>query len=200
MAPAAVRLLICACAAAQSQSRSAATLSDSDALLPKQAFWQTGPVCGPNALYCLLRIFDKKVEYRELVAVLAPPDEGSSLDELRVAAEKYGLILVTYRSNRRGFYRLKTPFIAHLDFQDRQHYVLIAGWSDGGVHVFDPERAEINTVPNEKFFRAWSGYVLARGTRTWETVLCILILIEVLCLLGLIGLAVTRRRGGTKRS
>lgn len=154
-----------------------------EADLPREAFWQVGSVCGPNALYVLLRIHGRPVDYHELLNFLSPPSEGSSFTELRSAAERWGLPLRTYKTDRKGFDQLATPFIAHLEYQELAHYGLVVGHTDGKVRLFDPEHGAIYTLPDEQFFRAWSGYALARGDRSWDRFLGVAVLAESLCLL-----------------
>jgi hypothetical protein len=150
--------------------------------LPKEEFWQRGPVCGPNTLYCLLRIHDKPVNYHALVAQLAPPDEGSSLEELRLAAERWGLALQAYRIDQKDFDALRTPFIAHLERNGKRHYVLVLRRFGTEVEVLDPERGGAHAVNAGEFFRAWTGYALATGTKTPVLVWCSVFLLEAICL------------------
>ena len=79
------------------------TPSDNQApKLPSEEYWQVGSACGPNALYCMLRIHGKTVNYLELLKFLSPPESGSSLEELRQASGRWGLQTVVFKTNRKG--------------------------------------------------------------------------------------------------
>lgn len=167
-----------------------------DAALPIEAAWQSGSACGPNTLYCMLRAKGKPVEYRELFVYLSPPEEGSSLEELRLAAEHWGLSLRSYKTNRGGFDDLKTPFIAHTEDRGLKHYVLVTGTSaDGGVELFDPETAARSTMPSDEFYRMWTGYALGDGTHWVDRILYLVIALELTGIIVILAVIVRDRSG-----
>lgn len=178
----------------QSRDTFAAAPKAREASLPTEAAWQSGSACGPNVLYCMLRAKGMPVEYRELLVYLSPPEEGSSLEELRRASEHWGLSLKSYKTNRKGFDDLKTPFIAHTEEQGRRHYVLVTGTSDEGVELFDPETAVSSTMPSDAFFRTWTGYALGDGTRWIDRILYLVIALELTGILVILALLVLRTR------
>ena len=170
-------LMLLSCSQAQS-SLAADSIVRNDAL-PKEAIWQSGSACGPNVLYCMLRMKGMPVEYQELMVFLSPPEEGNSLEELRLASVRWGLPLKSYKTTRKGFDDLRTPFIAHTEEQGRRHYVLVTGTSDGGVELFDPETAARSTMPSDEFFRMWTGYRIGDGTRWIDRILYLVIVLEM---------------------
>jgi hypothetical protein len=133
--------------------------------MPTPDPWQVGPACGPNALYCLLRIRNVGVDYSALLRYLSPPDEGNSLEELRRAAAHWGLELRVYKLGKHQIGEIEEPFIAHITDQGASHHALVVGQDGLGVRIWDPERAHESIVPMPKFARIWSGYVLALGVR-----------------------------------
>ena len=141
---------------------SAASGEEPESAVPSQQYWQVGSACGPNALYVLLRIHDRPVDYIELLKHLNPPRSGSSFEELRSAA-RWGLKTSVYQANRKSIGEIDMPFIAHLRFHDAEHYVVV-GRDEEDVQIRDEDRGGVQDMRNDKFFKAWTGYVLASGT------------------------------------
>ncbi len=152
---------------------------------PMEQYWQMGSNCGPNALYCMLRIHGKPVEYLELLRYLSPPQEGNSLHELRNASALWGLSSCVYRVEKRDISRLDTPFIAHLENHGSLHFVLVLGQSRGQVKLWDVEQGIETWISEDKFFRMWTGYALATKTMQIGQIVGWLILFE-LCVLVLL--------------
>jgi hypothetical protein len=53
--------------------------------------FQTGPYCGPNALYLLLRFVGKDVTYEEVLHAFSPGEHGVSLADIKRVADHYGI-------------------------------------------------------------------------------------------------------------
>ena len=189
--------MLLSCSQAQS-SLAADSIVRNDAL-PKEAIWQSGSACGPNVLYCMLRMKGMPVEYQELMVFLSPPEEGNSLEELRLASVRWGLPLKSYKTTRKGFDDLRTPFIAHTEEQGRRHYVLVTGTSDGGVELFDPETAARSTMPSDEFFRMWTGYALGDGTRWIDRILYLVIALEMTGVVAILFM-IAKDRSGARHS
>jgi len=126
----------------------------------------------------MLRIHGKAVSYNELLGFLKPPESGNSLEELRIASEKWGLRTLVYRTNPSGFDRLETPFIVHQNNQSVRHYLLVVSHDDANVTTWNPESGAAETRSRPKFFRAWTGYALATGTKQTFTPMSMLIVVQ----------------------
>ena len=166
------------------------TTQTSKAALPKEDYWQTGSACGPNALYCMLRVNDRAVSYLQLLTFLSPAENGSSLEELRTAANHWGLSTTVYKLDRSSIGELRIPFIAHLAVQDLQHHVVVVGLAKDAVLIWDDEKGTAREVANERFFRDWTGYVLSSGTRSTDRYIGGILLVEITCLFVVFGLLV----------
>lgn len=125
--------------------------------------WQVAPACGPNALYFMLRINGFNVNYEKLLAGLSPPEKGNSLEELKQAAIKWGMKADAYRLTKSDLSTIRTPFIAHLEYEGILHYVVVVGQDKESVKIWNLEEGKEDVVAIQKFNRMWSGYVLATG-------------------------------------
>lgn len=93
-------LLAMAMTLANAASRGDGTAADP---LPRPKKWDEGAACGPNALYCLLRIRQSEADYDQILENTAPRAEGSSLEDLRREARRWGLRTTVYQANRANF-------------------------------------------------------------------------------------------------
>ncbi len=162
--------------------------------------WQPGPMCGPNALYFLLRLSGRTVNHQELISFLAPPPKGNSLEELQRAAFHWGLQTEVLRTSRRGLANLHLPFIAHVSLPpgDAGHYVLVLSVSDDDLKFIDGTKGIAVSTHPETFYRDWSGYVLSTGT-DWSGRLLRLVFYTLLAiLLALTGLSLYLRFYGRR--
>lgn len=105
----------------------------------------------------------------DLYTFLSPPDSGSSMFELQLAAKKWGLTLGAYRYTGATLGNLRAPFIAHMEAGDWRHYVLVLGMSNDRVNCLDAETGAVIPIEQAAFFKQWSGYALAVGTTSRET-------------------------------
>ncbi len=137
-----------------------------------EKFWQGGPYCGANSLFCLLRLGGLAVDHEQLIRTLSPPAEGNSLEDLRKAASKLGIQLFALRAGPRDLERLSFPFIAHLKGRHPQpdHFVVVVAFDGKKFDVIDDGVGGIFSIRRERFIRQWSGFVLGRALpRQWLT-------------------------------
>ncbi len=130
--------------------------------------WQAGPMCGPNALFFMMRLNGVPVNHAELLKHLAPPKQGSSMAELQQAARQWGLATEILQTTPSGLDRLHVPFIAHLSLppNDAGHYLLVLRTNEDSLKTIDGTKGTLLTVRRETFLRHWSGHVLVTG-RDW---------------------------------
>ncbi len=157
--------------------------------LPKEAYWQSGSACGPNALYVMLRIFNKDVDYDELLRFLSPPPEGNSLAELHDAGTRWGLSTQVFRVNPKELGAFRTPFIAHLENQGLSHMVLVVKSDDSHVCYWNAEDSHVDRVEAHRFRRLWTGYALTIGTRGFDRMTTLVMTLEA----GVLGFVVVRK-------
>ncbi len=130
--------------------------------LPVEHYWQTGSACGPNALYCLLKATGRDVDYKQLLISMSPDEKGSSLEDMREAAKRYGLETNAMKLGRQTISNIPTPFIAHFDENNLKHWVLVLNIDRESFGIWNAEKGQIIAMKKPNFFRKWSGYVLSQ--------------------------------------
>jgi ABC-type bacteriocin/lantibiotic exporter with double-glycine peptidase domain len=115
--------------------------------------------CGSYTLYVGLKAIDVPVgPYQEFEAKLGEPSPaGYSLGKLAEVAESYGLRTLGVQTTLENLQRRGGRFvcIAHLN---GDHFVNVAGVSDGVVSLIDAPRAY--SLPIDTFNSQWSGTAL----------------------------------------
>lgn len=116
------------------------------ARLQLERSFQSGPLCGPNALYLLLRLHGVSVKYEDVVNSIELSDEGCSLEDLKQAAAKFG-VSSTCRGNvsANSLTNNVLPAIVHLAVdpsnpidQNRDHFLVITNEDeDSRFHGID---------------------------------------------------------------
>lgn len=131
--------------------------------------WQTGPYCGPNCLYFFLRYHGVDVTHEGLIASFGKLEAGTSLWELKTAAEEYGVAADVVQADERALKKLAIPFIAHFNVPAGEgHFVLVLAVSDtDGVEYVGGSHMETVTTPLAPFVRSWSGYALVPISSPW---------------------------------
>jgi hypothetical protein len=132
-------------------------------------------VCGPNALYLLLRLDGLPVTYRDVVRELGSDDKPMSIVELRDAAARLGLSTRIRHCTLEDLDRCTVPFIAHSksDFgsvpdPDRQvgHFLVVLKVDDM-IHLIDGTTGEVREYPRRIFMNYWTGHLLEPRSEVW---------------------------------
>ena len=133
-------------------------------------------MCGPNALYMLLKAHDRPVPANRFFQEIDPGDQGLSLSELHDASGRYGLPsvirLCTYEQLCR---RCPFPVVAllhpkaYLGSHGAGHYVLVIDADSEAVTLIDGTSGKENRCAPGEFCRDWHGYVIvpAVGQTSW---------------------------------
>lgn len=133
-------------------------------------------LCGPNALYMLLKAHDQSVSADVFFREVAPGDQGLSLAELRNACSRYGLPAeVRHCTYEQLVCACPLPLVALLHRpcetagRSAGHYVLVVDASPVGVTLIDGTRGEQERYSREVFCRNWKGYVVVpvSGQQDW---------------------------------
>lgn len=124
-------------------------------------------ICGPNALYMLLRAHGRPVLADGFFREIQPGVQGLSLAELRDASTRYGLPAevrcCTYKELISG---CTFPLVALLqpgqgmDHHSSGHYVLVLDADLEGVTLVDGTSGEQDYLPRAGFCRSWKGYIV----------------------------------------
>jgi hypothetical protein len=172
------------------------TVTEVPPSLRLEKLWQTGPYCGPNCLYLLMKALGVQVTHEQLIACFGRLDEkGTSLHDLSSAAQRHGLSVRVVKGTESSLRRLPLPFIAHLDMGPTGgHYVVVSSITRGEVTFVDGTQFKLHRVAAAGFVRAWTGYALvpARSLGAGRTM--VLLPTSALCVLLLLAFRGARRR------
>jgi rhodanese-related sulfurtransferase len=120
------------------------------------------PHCGLYCVYTGLELTNQEVDFRELVKPeYIGSSKGSSMAELKDAAEDHGLYVVpANRLSSRELRNSPYPIILHvkssLETQEYDHYELFLGTETGKAKLFNPPDP-IKLVPFSKLAPRWDG-------------------------------------------
>ena len=151
--------------------------------------WQQPNACGADALYYFLRLHHITVDRSSLIAKLAPPPNGNSLEELRRAAKDFGIEARAIKAQRSEFAKLDFPAIVHLQGEGTlDHFVVVLGVEKPNtVHVIDGTNADLAVQHLSEFMRQWTGYALVARSDRKDQLSLAAILIEGVCLFAVAG-------------
>lgn len=115
--------------------------------------------CGSYCLYTALQLFEKSpAEFRDLEKQLGPPsDRGYTLEQLKNAAEFYGLSTLAVTTTLDVIKARRSPLACLVHLND-SHFALIAEAHEAGVLLVDPPH--VSLIPTETFLAQWSGVCL----------------------------------------
>ena len=119
-----------------------------------------GPYCGVVAIYSASRIFDIKVDFKELIQDdYIGSNEGSSIFELKKAIEDNGMYALPVEKYTTDLLRKSPyPIILHVRGayqQQYNHYVLYLGQKNGKALLFD--YLGLKRLPFYKLKSIWNG-------------------------------------------
>lgn len=132
--------------------------------------WRKGKCCGPNALYCMLRLNNIDVNLHQVLNEAPPGKQGVTLAELESASNKLGLkTIVVQVEDIEKIANLPFPMVAHLSVSRGGHYVVLLGIDDasGDVVIGDGVTCEVYRQSLAKFSQSWSGYLLIHEKETF---------------------------------
>lgn len=104
----------------------------------------SGPYCGLYCLYALMKMAGEEVDFEELVKnEYLGTRKGSSIAELKKAAEDYGLSAIPVgKLSSPGLQNCPYPVILHVKSEigsgQYDHYELFLGAENGKAKIFDP--------------------------------------------------------------
>ena len=113
--------------------------------------------CGAACLGILLAHFGRWVSLEELREACSVGRDGSTIADIAVAAEKYGLEATGWRKEIRQLREMRLPAILHWDFR---HFVVLEGYKGRRYYLNDPANGR-RTVSEEEFDKSFTGVILA---------------------------------------
>jgi hypothetical protein len=132
---------LCLLLATTNLTRSPAALLPGERHEPSPYWLDDGRSCGPLCLMFLDKYFGGSHDYRAITDVCPPGPEGTTLAELKHAAEQLGYYTLPFEGTAGQLTRLRYPAI--LQFRSganpqltTDHFVAILGW-DGASQKFD---------------------------------------------------------------
>lgn len=112
--------------------------------------------CGPAALAYILNYYGVDTSETEVVKHVAMSRFGTSMLQLKKAANNYGFNGVGFQGNYLWLENQTLPLMAHVN---DKHYVVINKIIDNRVYLFDPLEGHVILKKND-FENLWSGNVL----------------------------------------
>lgn len=119
-----------------------------------------GPYCGPVAVYTAAKLFNKPVEFLDLInEKYIGSREGSSLNELTHALEDVGLFALPVEKYTKGqLTELDSPVILHVRKENQaayNHYILYLGSEGDDAILFD--YPGFQRMPFYRLRAIWNG-------------------------------------------
>jgi hypothetical protein len=126
--------------------------------------WQTGPYCGANALFVMLRLNGISVSAEALRKEVPVADKGASMLDLKRTALRYGLPVDVFELDPPQLRNQPLPLIVHASLTDDPmgHYATVVSFDEETVRLIDGTSEGLITVENAPFNRAFSGYALVQ--------------------------------------
>lgn len=116
----------------------------------------------------LLALQGQPVTYREVRDAVPVGPHGSTLEELKQGAARFGIHAAAVRC---GVEELKPflPAIVHIDTMDGNggHFVLLLGMTDDMFYVVETANAEVVPMPRVMFLNEWTGAALVVRANRW---------------------------------
>lgn len=159
--------------------------------------WQTGQKCGAVALFFMLHFHGVPTDLDRVIARTSISEAGSSLQDLKEAASRFGLKTRTVKVSPQDLANLPRPFIIHWTSNDKvsklnDHFDVVTDVDRGGVHIIDTTSCVQQYRENPAVASAFSGYALIVAPYNdwlyillYASLLAVLIVVIVLAVLNL---------------
>ena len=120
-------------------------------------------MCGPKALAYVLNRLGVKTDYKEIAKLAGTGLRGTTMDGLAEAARAKGCAAVGLKVTENGLKSVRTPALALIG----NHFIAIEDVRGREVELADVSGAETRrfSVPADKLFKQWQGYVLQISLR-----------------------------------
>ena len=127
--------------------------------------WRTSANDALNCTYLLLRLYDIRVNYLELIDRMPPTSGGTTIQTIRDQCRSYGLPTIVTKWTPDRLRDGTFPVLAHLSERVNQGggYVLVVACRNNTCYLVTGSSAIIEPVPMDVFRRHWSGYALTVG-------------------------------------
>ncbi|MFC1781741.1 cysteine peptidase family C39 domain-containing protein [Planctomycetota bacterium] len=112
--------------------------------------------CGIQCLYLICRLYNVPADINDLLNTIPNNNDGTSMLDLKKAAENLGFFCCGYETNFEELKQLQLPAIVHLK---ENHYMLLYSIKSEVVKLADPP-SKLFEVGHKAFIDKWSGYVL----------------------------------------
>lgn len=135
-------------------------------------FWQSGPYCGANSVYILLRLAGRPVAQADLLRSLPAEGRGASMLDMAKALEAHGIQTRIVRIAPGQLAGEPMPLIARLEPRgsDSGHFVVVFGVRPQSRHVevVDGTTGSVGDVGPEEFNRDFSGEIIVQTRTDWS--------------------------------
>lgn len=134
---------------------------------PPPNYWRNPLRCGTNCLYAYMKLHGHPVPLGDIVDAVRIGELGTNMADLRRTASAMGVPSQVIRTTPARLGDVPLPAIAHL--QPREgHFTLLLQVTNQTVTTADMLSGSVETMPADRFFGLWSGYLLAPGVPGWD--------------------------------
>lgn len=125
--------------------------------------WRHPRLCGPLALYTVLRLSDIECTLSDVLKVVDVDDtKGASLLSLQRGAEMMGLKAEAIKLDNGKLAEIELPALVHMSVPADGHYVVVLAVNGDRVLVTDPTEGVVEWQIMDEFRKRWSGVVLSK--------------------------------------
>jgi len=151
--------------------------------------------CGVHALYSLLHLQGVSVEYERVRSMTPVGNDGTSLADLQLSAEKLGLCCRILRGGYNELLSSNVPVVAHMRAipdaaNSNAHYVVILNVTPDFVAAWDPMRLSMYSYSKMQFEERWSGHILEPFDRIGAFVDAALLMVLACSVVSMISLVI----------
>lgn len=140
--------------------------------LPGPELWQSGPYCGANCIYIVLRLCGRPVSHEDVRRQLPTEGRGASMLDMARVLDSERLPSKIVRVGPGTLAREPMPLIARLEPRGPEsgHFVVIYGVNphNGQLEVMDGTSGTFGSVAPEQFDRDFSGEAIVPTRTDWS--------------------------------
>ena len=124
----------------------------------------------------MLSILDHQVAVDQLKEDIPVGRQGSSINDLKVAAEKHGAELEVVSVEKDQLKSLSTPFVVHFDLANEGgigHFVTVLAHPENGDEsytIYEPNEKKVKKISQKVMSTYFSGFALVKS-KSWGEII-----------------------------
>ena len=116
--------------------------------------------CGAASLLSIIHYYQGNISMTKLVELTNTTKDGTTLYDIKKAAEEIGLEAIGYKVNDiTSLKEIKKPFICQLVNHNYEHFVVVYEIKRNNIIIMDPAVGE-KKLTKEEFKRQWTSYIM----------------------------------------